>query len=311
MNYFKNLFCKPQYVEDYETFRDYMGVSELPIYMDGMDEQSPALLGYVPRVSEVWADSDNVMVRLSYPMNSLVSSYKKDLFIQFNGTDICIAKKEPKQEQLYIPLMVNTYLDDQIINTHTYDVPVAYGTTHIVHVIPGREIALSAISDAESKYKPECEAFELSLKGWDFVDGELNIHSKLPDEIKSWANISTAGIPDDDHCNVIRYRPYPEFITDENGNLHISLHIDSNEARHIVETLLPSQRYTFEMSASNSKGIDELNVTRTIRTDQFPESYTDIKPFVDYLRHLGYAIDDDILYNYFVPMKGNGDSQNG
>ena len=72
MNYFKNLFNKTQYVEEYPTFKDYLEAAQLPIYMDSMDNQPPALLGYVPRISEIWSDSDMTMIRLTYPMGSIV-----------------------------------------------------------------------------------------------------------------------------------------------------------------------------------------------------------------------------------------------
>ena len=65
------------------------------------------------------------------------------------------------------------------------------------------------------------------------------------------------------------------------------------------------------MTATSVNGVDELTVNRTIKTDTFPESYGYIKPFVDYLNHLGYTIDDDILYNYFATQKGDGDLLNG
>lgn len=311
MNYFKNLFNKTQYVEEYPTFKDYLKATQLPIYMDGMDDQAPALLGYVPRISEIWSDSDATMIRLTYPMGSVIGGYKKDSFIQFNGTDVCVAKREPKQETLYIPMTIYTHLGDQIINTSTYDVPVLYGLTHIVHTIPSREIALTSIENAENKYKLECEKFSLNLKNWSFVDGELHVYAKLPDEILSWIHVSTEGIPDDDQIYALRYTPQPHFSTDELGNLHIQLQIDDDDARDIVEKLLPPQKYRYEMTAASVNGVDELTVNRTIRTDTFPESYGYIKPFVDYLNHLGYEIDDDILYNYFTTQKGEGDSLNG
>lgn len=311
MNYFKNLFNKTQYVEEYPTFKDYLEATQLPIYMDSMDNQPPALLGYVPRISEIWSDSDMTMIRLTYPMGSIVGGYKKDSFVQFNGTDVCVAKREPKQETLYIPMTVYTHLGDQVIDTSTYDVPVLYGLTHIVHTIPSREISLTSIENAENKYKIECEKFSLTLKDWSFVGGELHVYTKLPDEIQSWIHISTEGIPDDDHLYILRYTPQPNFVTDELGKLHIQLRIDDDDARNIVEKLLPPQKYNYEMTATSVNGVDELTVNRTIKTDTFPESYGYIKPFVDYLNHLGYTIDDDILYNYFATQKGDGDLLNG
>ena len=311
MSYFKKLFNNTHYVEEYPTFQDYLGVTQLPIYMDGLDNQPPALLGYVPRISEVWSDSDMTMVRLTYPMGSVVGGYKKDLFVQFNGTDVCIAKREPKQELLCIPMTVYTHLDDQIIDTSTYDVPILYGVTHIVHIIPSRDIALSAVENAEKKYHGDCSKLSLTLKHWEFIDGELHVYAKLPDEIQSWIRISTTGIPDDDHLHILRYTPQPVFLTDAIGCMYINLRIDDDDARDIVEKLLPPQKYRYEMEAVSVDGIDELNVTRTIRTDQFPESYGYIKPFADYLNHLGYCVDDDILYDYFATQKGNSDSTNG
>ena len=311
MNYFKNLFNKTQYVEEYPTFKDYLEATQLPIYMDGMDNQPPSLLGYIPRISEIWSDSDMTMVRLTYPMGSVVGGYKKDSFVQFNGTDVCIAKREPKQEALYLPMTVYTHLDDQVINTSTYDIPVLYGATHIVHTIPSREIALTSVTNAESIYRVECPKFSLSLKDWSFVDGELHVYTKLPDEVQSWIHISTTDIPDDDHVHILRYKPHPEFVADELCGLRIKLCIDGNDARDIINKLLPPQKYQYEMTTISIEGIDELNVNRTIRTDKFPESYRYIKPFVDYLNHLGYSIDDDILYNYFSTQKGNGDFIDG
>ena len=78
MSYFKKLFNNTHYVEEYPTFKDYLKETQLPIYMDGLDNQSPALLGYVPRISEIWSDSDMTMVRLTYPMGSVIGGYKKD-----------------------------------------------------------------------------------------------------------------------------------------------------------------------------------------------------------------------------------------
>lgn len=290
---FKKIFDPAQAVEEYPTLAEYLKSDTLPIYRE--DDSTPIKVGNVPRIITTTEDANNIYIELKYPIIPLISNYQKDHFVQFNGTDIYLTDKQPKEENLYIPMQVFVHLDDHEVEVEQYHVPTQYGVTHVLHTIPCQEVAEKATKELMKQHKVlvDSEGNErLKLANWVFRDGELHVFTTLVPTIVSKLLVNG-------FAHNIRYQPTPVFYENEEGDVELSLLITDDECQEIVDRMVPETKYHRVVNTTSLNGIDEIYVVSEIRTEDFPDEYTIIKPFAEYLEALGFYIDDELMYDYF------------
>jgi len=88
-------------------------------------------------------------------------------------------------------------------------------------------------------------------------------------------------------------------LANENGEMDLSLTITDDECRELVDRMIPETKYHRTITTTSQNRIDEIHVVSEIRTEDFPDEYVTIKPFVEYLDALGFYIDDELMYDYF------------
>lgn len=292
-----NKLHKTQQADGYETLTDYLRDAELPIYYLDPKSETTTLVGTVPRIKAVADDTQNILIDLSYPMIPLISAYKSDNIIQFNGTDIVISPKEMTQEHLYVPVQVFVHIGDETVTETSYKMPIEYGQTKVHHTIPCEQIAQKAVASICKRF----EAFTvkeqptLFVDTWQFVDGALHVYTKVAETVVTKAYIN--GVPQE-------LQMTPTLATaDINGLLCFALKMGYEQAEELTELLAPSHKYNTEIAIDNEDGIDTLHINKSVNTDNFPDEYDVVKPFIDYLSGYGYYIDDEMVYDYYEQQK--------
>lgn len=304
-----NKLHKTQQADGYETLADYLRDTELPIYYLDPKSETTTLVGTVPRMKVITDDTQNVLIDLSYPMIPLISEYKQDSMIQFNGTDIVISPKGMTQEHLYVPVEVFVHIGNEIVTEKSYKMPIEYGQTKVHHTIPCEQIAQKAVTSVCGRF----EAFmvkeqpTLLLDTWQFVDGALHVYTKVVDVVVTKTYIN--GVPQEVQMT-------PTLATaDINGLSCFALKMGYEQAEDLTELLAPSHKYNTEIAIDNEDGIDTLHISKSVNTDNFPDEYDVVKPFIDYLSGYGYYIDDEMVYDYYEQQKelqkGNYDTSKG
>ena len=90
---------------------------------------------------------------------------------------------------------------------------------------------------------------------------------------------------------------------DINGLSRFALKMGYEQAEDLTELLAPSHKYNTEITIDNEDGIDTLHISKSVNTDNFPDEYGVVKPFIDYLSGYGYYIDDEMVYDYYEQQK--------
>ena len=292
-----NKLHKAQQADGYDTLVDYLRDAELPIYYLDPKSETTTLVGTVPRIKAVADDTQNILIDLSYPMIPLISAYKSDNIIQFNGTDIVISPKEMTQEQLYVPVQVFVHIGDETLEEASYRMSIEYGQTKVHHTIPCEQIAQKTVSSICKRFQAFTanEQPTLFVDTWQFVDGALHVYTKVAETVVTKAYIN--GVPQE-------LQMTPTLATaDINGLLCFALKMGYEQAEELTELLAPSHKYNTEIAINDEDGIDTLHITKSVNTDNFPDEYDVVKPFIDYLSGYGYYIDDEMVYDYYEQQK--------
>ena len=197
-------------------------------------------------------------------------------------------------ERLYVPMDVIVHVGAETIETTPHKVFVEYGQTKIQYVIPCAQLAQTAIVEAAKMY----DAFmskgkpTIHLSNWSFDFGELHVYAEVNDAIETTAYVNGTATP----VSV-------QMFLSEGDRTTYKLTMPEELADALCERLAPSEKYHATSEVKTENGIDTLHITRTIATENFPESYNELKPFIDYLSGFGYYVDDEMVYDYYEQQK--------
>ena len=282
-------------VDGYSTFGTYLDVSELQVYRLENEGEQMSTITAVPKITDCYSDTTNVIIEMSYPMVSSISEYRQDgENIQFNGTDIVISPQPLNMERLYVPMDIIVHVGAETIETTPHKIFVEYGQTKIQYIIPCAQLAQVAIVEAAKMY----DAFmskgkpTIHLSNWSFDFGELHVYAEVNDAIETTAYVNGTATP----VSV-------QMFLSEGDRTTYKLTMPEELADALCERLAPSEKYNASSEIKTENGIDTLHITRTIATENFPESYNELKPFIDYLSGFGYYVDDEMVYDYYEQQK--------
>lgn len=281
--------------DGYPTLSAYLDVDELQVYHLENEGDEMSTITMVPKMTTCYSDTTNVIIEMSYPMVSSISDYRQSgENIQFNGTDIVISPQQLNMERLYVPMDIIVHINGEVIETTPHKVFVEYGQTKIQYVIPCAQLAQTAIVEAAEMY----DAFmskgkpTIHLSNWSFDFGELHVYAEVNDAIETTAYVNGTATP----VSV-------QMFLSEGDRTTYKLTMPEELADELRERLAPSEKYHATSEVKTENGIDTLHITRTIATENFPENYNELKPFIDYLSGFGYYVDDEMVYDYYEQQK--------
>lgn len=278
---------------NYKSFRDYIEQDEITVYLEGR-ELSP--IRQVGRRVETHIDAHGVDVYIQptfdIDVQTLIDDYREKHYVQFDGADLCLLTTKLPQEEEYIPLDIVVHLNQFVTDNMWVKIPIAYGIDAVSYHIPCQKLAKQAVQKFIGTQKVLGEPDSLLLSRWVYDNGELHVYTTLQPTIISKLHFG------DSHVD-IRYTPYPAFIKrDDHMELTLSMHPD--ECEEIAEQFAPSHLYERQYFTTNINGVDEMWMDKQIKPELFPEDYEVIRPFAEYLSHLGFNVDEDLVYQYFV-----------
>lgn len=281
--------------DGYPTLSAYLDVDELQVYHLENEGDKMLTITTVPKITDCYSDTKNVIIEMSYPMVSSISEHRqRGENIQFNGTDIVISPQQLNMERLYVPMDIIVHINGEVIETTPHKVFVEYGQTKIQYVIPCAQLAQTAIVEAAKMY----DAFmsqgkpTIHLSNWSFDFGELHVYAEVNDAIETTAYINGTATP----VSV-------QMFLSEGDRTTYKLTMPEELADVLCERLAPLEKYHATSEIRTENGIDILHITRTIATENFPENYNELKPFIDYLSGFGYYVDDEMVYDYYEQQK--------
>lgn len=282
-------FFEPTEQAPYENFQEYLQEDTLQVFKEDKQQEEPILIGEVPKIKRLVSDANSVKINITYPMTPLLHQIQQDYAIQLNGSDLYLTKKQAPTEDLYIPLNVYVYIDNEMVAMEQEKIPVAYGKTEVNYYLPCQRYAMRAVKTICAKHKEFIHhngTNRLQLQDWQFQDGHLHVFTTLVPTL-----LGTLYMNGQKHS--IRYVPQYTKVNDE-----IYLSISEEQLAYFVEMYAPKSKYISEVNVTYLNGVANIHIQATVNFEPYRHLTQPIDTFLAFLHAQNIEISDDVLYEY-------------